>query len=390
MPERYPDDANLLARAADDATGVDYIPTGQSPYHLHFRRMLDRLLRVAERAGDLRPYLAGDLAIGVRPGRCTIGSTPVGFQGVDGLAVAPSAVTHVWLDGSGMLKSAIDGFPADRTKHIPIAEVVAGPVTIETLTDLRGETLLAMPDGEALGITASVDAINRALDGVSENVTAFALGALCDGPASVANALHTHTQLVFDTPTEADLLVHNVSSHPDAGLAIALGLPEHLSDAGYLALNRETGFLQQRYLGDTYNLLGATHVQHAVPGDLAASLSDRLIGVVPADGVVADVVFSLGGNLESSLVTDGVTATVRVNGNALCTTDPALTVGDGSGVVSTARGDGTPAVITPSGVQHVGRGDILTVDLIRAAAGAVSTEAHNAAVLIVIRNERPE
>ncbi len=67
MSERYPSDATLLALSQDDATGVEYIPTGRSPYYLEFRKMLYRLLRATERANDLRVHQDGDLTAGVPP-----------------------------------------------------------------------------------------------------------------------------------------------------------------------------------------------------------------------------------------------------------------------------------------------------------------------------------
>ena len=51
MPERYPSDATLLALSADTATGVEYIPTGQSPYYLQFRKLLQGLLDARATAG---------------------------------------------------------------------------------------------------------------------------------------------------------------------------------------------------------------------------------------------------------------------------------------------------------------------------------------------------
>jgi hypothetical protein len=79
MSERYPDDAALLALESDAATGVEYIPTGRSPYYLEFRKLVQRLLLAAERANDLRVYQDGDLSIGVRPGRCLIQNAAVTF-----------------------------------------------------------------------------------------------------------------------------------------------------------------------------------------------------------------------------------------------------------------------------------------------------------------------
>ena len=44
MAEVYPSDNELLNIQSDSETGVEFIPTGQSPYYLQFRKLLYRLL----------------------------------------------------------------------------------------------------------------------------------------------------------------------------------------------------------------------------------------------------------------------------------------------------------------------------------------------------------
>ena len=52
------------------------MPVGQSPYHVSFYKMQQRLLNVARRAGDLRVYKDGPLTFGVRTGFFMDGPTP--------------------------------------------------------------------------------------------------------------------------------------------------------------------------------------------------------------------------------------------------------------------------------------------------------------------------
>jgi len=123
MPERYPDDATLLALEQDPTTGVEYIPTGRSPYFLEFRKLVQRTLLATERANDLRVHADGDLSVGVRPGRCLIHNTPIAFAGTTALTVPNNATTFLWLDGDGNVQTG-GALPTDRTEFVPLAEVV--------------------------------------------------------------------------------------------------------------------------------------------------------------------------------------------------------------------------------------------------------------------------
>ena len=124
MAEQYPSDATLLALTQDPATGVEYIATGQTPYHLLFRKLLQRLLLVSERANDMRVYQDSDLTIGIRPGRCFISNASQVYAGATGQVVAANSTTHVWLDTSGNLQIGTSGFPSDRSTFLPLAQVV--------------------------------------------------------------------------------------------------------------------------------------------------------------------------------------------------------------------------------------------------------------------------
>ncbi|MBI1373909.1 MAG: hypothetical protein GC159_14395 [Phycisphaera sp.] len=276
MSEYYPDDAALLALTEDAETGVEYIPTGLSPYYLEFRKLVSRLLDATRRANDLRVYQDGDLTIGVRAGRCAIASTPISYAGATGVSITDDATTHVWLDASGALQSGESGLPTDRATFVPLAQVVAASGAITSITDLRGEALLCVPP------------------------------------------------------------------------------------------------------------VGAVAVQMTHEGDLTASLTGKLVGVSPIDGVVTDVILSAGTNLDTDTTSDGVSATAKANGTTLTSTDPQLTDGDGAGFRCTAQGDGAAAVVKSDGSEQVTRGDVLTVDVSRSVVGAVANEASDVVVTIVI------
>lgn len=131
--------------------------------------------------------------------------------------------------------------------------------------------------------------------------------------------------------------------------------------------------------------LGAeVSVQAVHEGDLTGSVAGKLVGAVAADGVVTGVVLSEKGNMVSDTAVDGVSASVRVNGVVVTSTDPAVTSGDGPGFRSTASGDGTAAVIKTDGTEQVRKGDVFTVDLTRAVTGVVTTEASDVVVLVVV------
>ncbi|MEM7627282.1 MAG: hypothetical protein AAF333_16925 [Planctomycetota bacterium] len=390
MPERYPTDAELLGLAQDADTGVDYIPTGRSPYYLEYRRSMHRLLEASRRANDLRVYADGDLSVGIRPGRCCIGDSPVVFNGQDGLAVAPASSTRLWLDAAGTVQASTGGLPADRSTFIPLAEVVTTANAIDQITDLRGEAYLQAPSAATLGLTASTQEINQALDGIASTVTPLALNQMTSGPYIGADNYHSHTQLVQNVPGVATFSISNHSFDPAADLALRFSLPElHPSDT-VLRINPGHRFLDQS-VGDTsFTIVGSTHQSFVHHGDLTTNQIDQPLGVVPLDGEVVAVVLSAAENLQSSNTGDGIDAVVKVNGVALITTAPALTSGDGAGFASTQRGDGTPAVIKTDGTEQVRRGDLFTLDLSRNVSGTVSTEARHPAVLVVIRAAQPE
>ncbi|MFI4860971.1 MAG: hypothetical protein ACIAXF_09855 [Phycisphaerales bacterium JB063] len=390
MPEIFPDDTTLLAQSEDATTGVPYIATGASPYFVEFRRMLHRLLRASERANDLRVYHAGGRLIGVRSGRCFVGQQARSVAALEPLELDADDTTHIYLDTDGVVQLSTAGLPADRATFIPLAQAVTDANTVVSLVDLRGEAILQAQTAALAGITATAEQISLALDGASTAVTAENLNTLTAGSESNADALHRHTDTVQDVDGEAVVALTNLSADPEAAVALGFLLPNLLPDAVRLVVDPAAGALAQRHLGVTRSLVGSATLQHGVDGAIPVGVTTQLVGVVPIAGEVVAVVLSCGANTESDVSADGISAGVRVNGNALTTTDPALTSADGAGFASTDQAAGTAAAIDAGGVATVARGDIVTVQWTYNPTGTVTQPPRDAAVLVVIRAAQPE
>lgn len=389
MSEWYPDDAALLALEEDARTGVEYIPTGQSPYYLHFRKLIQRLLLACGRANDLRVYQDGQLTVGVRPGRCLIQQATVDFAGQTALAVSDDQTTRIWIDNTGTIQTDDSSFPSDRTTYLPLAEVVASSGQISQINDRRGEVLFGVMSPGLIGLTATVDEINQALDGISATVDPMRLNLLTGGPGSNADLCHHHRQLTLSEDAQVDLKVQNSNSGSAANAAVCLALPNVFQHNAVLKRDLDTGWLAQEVNGQAYALVGTVQVQRVHEGELTDSQTAAPIGAVPMDGQVVDVIISAGQNIESDTSADGLTATVKNNGTAICTTDPTLTDAAGAGFRCTDQGDGTAAVLKSDGAEQVVRGDLLTVDLTRSVSGNVTQQFTDVAVLVVIRADQP-
>ena len=388
MSETYPPDAQLLSLDQDPATGVDYIPTGASPYHLHYRRSLSRLLRATERANDLRVYHAGDRTIGVRPGRCFIGQQSVDHHDDQTLTLPASTISHVWIDAAGSIQHDPAGFPDDRATFIPLARVTTHDTAVQTIEDRRGEAFLQAPSPALLGLTASADEINRALDGIADSVDALALTALTAGPDFPADTLHTHHLLSRDSTGTATFFLRNNSTSDQANLELQFAVPNRFDHPTWLRLNPDHHYFDQVYHQTALTLVGSAQLTHLHVGPLDQSLTDLPLSVVPLDGEVADVVLTVGNALQSSDPADQIAAHVRVNANALTTTPPSLSAADAAGFRCTDRGDGTPGQVDPAATT-VRRGDLMTLDLTRTVNGTVAQEARDVGVLVTLRATRP-
>jgi hypothetical protein len=275
MSEIYPADQTLLTLTEEPHTGVEFIPTGKTPYYLEFRKLVHRLTLAAGRSGDLRPFQDGDLSIGIKPGRCVIEGASQDYGGADGVAVTNNDDTFIYLDGAGTLQTAT-ALPDDRATFLPIALVTAEDGAICDVIDLRGEAFL-------------------------------------------------------QTPTPRD------------GIWLSA----------------------------------------VIDGELTSSLAEQAIDVVPVNGTIDVVILTVGSNIVSTIGLDGVEASLKINGNELCTSKPAIKDNDGDGHRSTAQGEGTAPVLSGE-VASVAAGDVVSWALTLITMGSVSAYPSDVAVALHI------
>ncbi len=160
MAEVYLSDNALLNIESDSETGVEYIPTGTSPYYLHFRKLLYRLLLATRRANDLRVYDEGGLDIGVKAGKFWLGTELVSYNGSTGNTLADDKTNiYVYLDSSGtIVTDEYNGFPDMATApHIRLAVVTTSDGDIDSIIDSRVGHNFVMPY-EAGGVKKTIQA----------------------------------------------------------------------------------------------------------------------------------------------------------------------------------------------------------------------------------------
>ncbi len=148
MTEVYPSDSELLNMQSDEETGVEYIPTGQSPYYLHFRKLLHRLLLATKRSNDLRIYDEGGLSIGVKGGKFWLGTSLVSYSGSSGNILADNKSNiYIYLNSSGgLVLNEYNVFPnMETTPHIRLAIVTTSGGDITSITDYRAGHNFAVP-----------------------------------------------------------------------------------------------------------------------------------------------------------------------------------------------------------------------------------------------------
>ena len=150
MAEIYPTDNELLNIQFDSETGIEYIPTGTSPYYLQFRKLLYRLLLASKRANDLRVYREEGLNIGVKAGKFWLGTELVSYSGSSGNSLADDKQNiYIYLDESGTLVTdEYDEFPdMAETPHIRLAIVTTSDGDINSVIDCRTGHNFVMPNG---------------------------------------------------------------------------------------------------------------------------------------------------------------------------------------------------------------------------------------------------
>ena len=148
MSEVYPSDSELNAILEEVETGVEYIPTGTVPYHLHFRKLLYRLLLAAKRSNDLRLFDEGGLTFGVKAGKFWNGTTLVTYAGSSGNVLAANkANIYVYINSSGTL--VLDEYTAfpdmSAGRHVRLAVISTSASDITSLVDARNHHSIAVP-----------------------------------------------------------------------------------------------------------------------------------------------------------------------------------------------------------------------------------------------------
>ncbi len=162
MTELYPSDDQLAAMSGsvDARQEVQFIPVGQTPYHLSFYKMLYRLLDVACRAGDLRVYKDGDMTFGVRAGKYFDGAQVHDFAGASAQTLTNNAANWIYLLPDGTLGVSTTGLPSPAAQmHIPLARLTtsAGHYTHTDIVDYRSAALYSPPGAAPIdgGITTA-------------------------------------------------------------------------------------------------------------------------------------------------------------------------------------------------------------------------------------------
>ena len=160
MAEVYPSDNTLLNIQSDNETGVEYIPSGTSPYYLQFRKLLYRLLLATKRANDLRVCDEGGLDICVKSGKFWLGTELINYAGSSGNTLADDKQNiYVYLDAGGNLViNEYSSFPDMATApHVRLAVVTTSGGDIESIVDSRAGHNFVMPY-EAGGVKKIIEA----------------------------------------------------------------------------------------------------------------------------------------------------------------------------------------------------------------------------------------
>ncbi len=213
MTELYPTDTELdnLSGTTDAEQEVAFLTVGESPYYTSFYKMLQRLLNVARRAGDLRVFKDGDLTFGVRAGKFLNGDTLIEYAPSTGNALTNNAANYIYLTASGTLTVNTTGFPVpSATPHLRLAMILASGGTYDgrivanggDVIDYRGTCIYGVTDAEARAFFAATD------------ITGAEAETLTD--TSNADALHVHAAAGLESGL-ADMIPQIVFAGSDHG-----------------------------------------------------------------------------------------------------------------------------------------------------------------------------
>jgi len=211
MAESYPSDNELLNMQSESETGVEYIPTGTTPYYLHFRKLLYRLLLATRRANDLRVFDEGGLDIGVKPGKFWLGTSLINYAGSSTNTLADDkANIYIYLNSSGTLvTNEYSNFPdMATTPHIRLAQVSSSDGDIDSIIDCRTGHNFIMPCG-AGGIKKTIEA-HTADDTLTESESGSVhtnLGASATITLTLPTSAPTGTVFIFAVQSAQQLRI---------------------------------------------------------------------------------------------------------------------------------------------------------------------------------------
>jgi hypothetical protein len=147
MSEIYPSNAELNALLEDAETGVEYIPSGTTPYYVHFRKLLYRLLLATKRSNDFRVYKEGGLSFGIKPGKFFNGNELVEYPGSTGNLMQDNKTDKCYYlkpDGTLLYEEAPFWFVSINPR-VMLAKMSSFNGEITSLEDQRGFHGFAMP-----------------------------------------------------------------------------------------------------------------------------------------------------------------------------------------------------------------------------------------------------
>jgi hypothetical protein len=146
--------ADALSGTTDNQTDLVYPAIGESTYYTTIYRLVHRLLTVAKAANAFRLYKDGTLTCGVRPGRCTRGTTVYNYAGTGAQALTNDAVNYLWLQvDAGVLALHVNttGMPNPATTpNLPLGTIatgtqscgaVTGQYSVDDISDYRGQAI---------------------------------------------------------------------------------------------------------------------------------------------------------------------------------------------------------------------------------------------------------
>lgn len=152
--------ARALAGTRHAETGVLFPEEGMQPYYLWLVRTIHELASASAGALRVSPDDATPTSVRVAPGRATLQSAALAFEGsaID-LAAFNNAVAYVWLyndSGPAAIGVSASGGGWPTTPHVPLAEVTLTGGRVQSILDRRFDTVFAARRADADADTPAI------------------------------------------------------------------------------------------------------------------------------------------------------------------------------------------------------------------------------------------